>query len=408
MKRATAIIGAAWGDEGKGLMVDYHASRPGPRAVVVRFNGGAQAGHTVVTPDGKSHVFSHFGSGTLAGAETYLSQHFVVNPLLWRVERDVLKPKLGGALPKLTMSRSAKLSTPYDMIVNKELEIARGDARHGSCGVGINETVERCEVSMPTTVSDMTDPDGLRERLQFIRERARERLTANGVVRLSPSGEEAMNSIELLNEYLDACFEMMCETKVATSGSLREFPRIIFEGAQGLLLDEGHRFFPHVTRSRTGLLNALGLAAAAGVTDLDVVHVLRSYMTRHGAGPFPSEDENMQFEDTTNEPDEFQGVLRFGRIDDHLIGEALWHDLDRTLSTRHDGLTIRRHLAITHLDQTADQVLAVDGPIAPEALADRFGLRRGFFVRGPTRDDVTPFEFAELRRSGVTENIGGG
>ena len=71
----TAIIGANYGDEGKGLLTDYYAAKS-KHSVVVRFNGGPQAGHTVVTPEGKRHVFSHYGSGTLAGAQTFLSKHF--------------------------------------------------------------------------------------------------------------------------------------------------------------------------------------------------------------------------------------------------------------------------------------------------------------------------------------------
>lgn len=80
MGSAIAVIGAGFGDEGKGLMTDYCCQRP-KYTTVVRFNGGAQAGHTVVTPDGRRHVFSHFGSGTLRGAATFLSRFFICNPI---------------------------------------------------------------------------------------------------------------------------------------------------------------------------------------------------------------------------------------------------------------------------------------------------------------------------------------
>ena len=133
----TAVIGANFGDEGKGLMTDYFSDK---KTVVVRHNGGAQAGHTVVTPDGIRHVFSHFGSGTLAGAATFLGPRFIINPLLWKKELGILKKM--GFDPKVFYA-GGLVTTPYDMLINEEIERSRGDGRHGSCGVGINETVTR-------------------------------------------------------------------------------------------------------------------------------------------------------------------------------------------------------------------------------------------------------------------------
>ena len=87
--RARAVIGSNFGDEGKGLVVDYLCKTGGE--VVVRFNGGAQAGHTVVTPEGLRHVFRHFGSGTLYGVPTFLSQFFIVNPIIFFHELQDLR-----------------------------------------------------------------------------------------------------------------------------------------------------------------------------------------------------------------------------------------------------------------------------------------------------------------------------
>ena len=82
-KTARVVIGAQFGDEGKGRLTAHHVVEVGDDAIVVRFNGGAQAGHTVVAPDGRRHVFSHVGSGALTGAATYLSRFFVANPILF-------------------------------------------------------------------------------------------------------------------------------------------------------------------------------------------------------------------------------------------------------------------------------------------------------------------------------------
>jgi hypothetical protein len=102
---AHAVIGAGYGDEGKGLMTDYHVALSGPGGIVVRFNGGAQAGHTVTTPGGQRHVFSHIGSGALAGAATCLSRHLICHPTLFFKEAAALRaagvppPPVFGPLP---------------------------------------------------------------------------------------------------------------------------------------------------------------------------------------------------------------------------------------------------------------------------------------------------------------------
>ena len=121
MHHAHVVIGANYGDEGKGLMTDYLVKKHNAE-VVVRFNGGAQAGHTVVTPDGQRHVFSHFGSGTLAGARTFLSKHFVANPILFLKEKKVLEElsptkKLHNRF--MWVDPSVMITTPYDMLINQ-------------------------------------------------------------------------------------------------------------------------------------------------------------------------------------------------------------------------------------------------------------------------------------------------
>jgi adenylosuccinate synthase len=141
MKKIDVVIGAGYGDEGKGLMTDYltgQQEKPSD-TVVVRFNGGAQAGHTVQN-DKCRHVFKHYSSGTLHGATTCLSRFFVVNPLLWAEEYEALYRKsvwqrsLKGQ--RLLIDARAHVSTPYDMLYNQIIELSRGAARHGSCGVG--------------------------------------------------------------------------------------------------------------------------------------------------------------------------------------------------------------------------------------------------------------------------------
>ena len=137
------VIGAGFGDEGKGLMTDYFASQAKNNygsGLVVRFNGGSQAAHTVVTPEGKRHVFGHFGSGTLVGLPTYLSSFFAVHPILFREE--LAKLKVLGLTPKVYVDKECIVTTPFDMLINQIAETVRGENRHGSVGFGVNETVD--------------------------------------------------------------------------------------------------------------------------------------------------------------------------------------------------------------------------------------------------------------------------
>ena len=138
MRCARVIIGAAWGDEGKGLLTDALSNDD---TLIVRFNGGAQAGHTVVTPEGGRHVFHHIGAGSLRGARTFLSRFFLTNPLAFFPEIDALHAL--GVTPAITADPAGMVTTPHDMMLNQMSEETRGPARHGSCGLGINETVTR-------------------------------------------------------------------------------------------------------------------------------------------------------------------------------------------------------------------------------------------------------------------------
>ena len=140
MKEVKVIIGANFGDEGKGLMTDYFCNKC-DNPIVVRFNSGAQAGHTVVTPDGNRHVFGHFGSGTFNNTPIFLSKYFVVNPLSFLKELNELM-KI-GLNPQIYVDDECLITTPYDMIINQIVEIFRGKNNHGSCGLGFNETLVR-------------------------------------------------------------------------------------------------------------------------------------------------------------------------------------------------------------------------------------------------------------------------
>lgn len=379
---AQAVIGAGWGDEGKGLLTDALAR---PETLVVRFNGGAQAGHTVVTPDGRRHVFHGVGSGSFRGAATFLSRFHVHNPLLHREEVAALRGL--GVQPQMVADPRGMVTTPWDMMLNQMAEEARGAGRHGSCGLGLNETVTRTEAGFGLTAADLAG-GGLGDVLHGIRSRwVPQRLEALGL-RPGAAWRARLESAGVLGAFVDAASSFVAEVPLAADAIAAHAGPVLFEGAQGLLLDAEHRWFPHVTRSRTGLTNVAVLAAEAGIGALDVTYATRAYATRHGAGPFPRETA-VSYPDLTNVPNPWQGTLRFGHLDLDLLGEAVSADMAAC------PLPVSARLAVTCVDQVGDAVgfwreraLRTASPAA--LLEEAQGLlgTPGVSSYGPTRDTL--------------------
>lgn len=299
-KRARAVIGANFGDEGKGLVTDFLCAFQGA-GMVVRFNGGAQAGHTVVAPGGERHVFSHVGSGTFAGVPTFLSQFFVCNPILFLRELEELAQL--GLKPVVYAHPNCLITTFADMMINQHEENARGDARHGSCGVGVNETVNRSKLpELQITLSDIWNGANLEDRLRTICGKYTEFRT----------GKPIADPDKLIAEFVKRC---QAFAQLVHPLGIAQCPDPIFEGAQGLLLSQDNKeFFPHLTRSYTGMRNVRMLCAQAGITEIEPYYVSRTYLTRHGAGPLPGEDRAMSYEDDTNVEHAYQGKLRFAPL----------------------------------------------------------------------------------------------
>ena len=353
-KKADVVIGAAYGDEGKGLMTDYLAHHHGANSLVVRFNGGAQAGHSVETPEGIRHVFSHFGAGSFNQSASFLSRFFVINPLLFVKEWAVLKPKLSFT-PKLYADARAIVTTPYDMMINQLAEEARGHNRHGSCGMGFGETIERnTHPAFAITVHDLNDFSSLQTKLNHIKtEWVPLRLQQLGITAISDEWRDRLASTAIIDKFLNDTAEMLTLTEIAPDDFLKKTTRpIVFEGAQGLLLDQDKGRFPHVTRSNTGLKNVLTLADEAAITTLKVHYMTRAYTTRHGAGPLAYELPHKPYpkiHDATNITNPFQGHLRFAYLDCDLLSNSILDDLKDAQAYPH--LTIQHGLVMTCCDQ---------------------------------------------------------
>ncbi|WP_176593739.1 adenylosuccinate synthetase [Sphingobium sp. EM0848] len=356
--RALAVIGANYGDEGKGRTVDWLAARHGPDAVVVRSNGGAQAGHTVVTETQKRHVFHHIGSGTLHGAQTHLSRFMVSHPILFAEEKAALTGL--GVLSAVTADPRGYVTTPWDMMVNQAVEVARGGGRHGSCGLGFGETVGRCEATGFTlTVADLHAGD-LAAKLRAIREQwLPQRLAALGLDPAAPSLAFAASG-QLMDRFLDQCRAFAHSVEIRHDAGIAGGGTIIFEAAQGLLLDQNAQGFPFLTRSNTGLANMLAIAEEAGIEVIDPIYVTRCYLTRHGRGSMEDERAiNRWFavEDATNRPNPWQESLRFGLIDPVRLCARIAADV----VLARGGVMVRPSIAVTCLDQGRGRSAWLDG-----------------------------------------------
>lgn len=396
-KTADVIIGANFGDEGKGLVTDFCAAAYGGDALVVRFNGGAQAGHTVTAPDGRRHVFSHFGAGSFAGAGTFLSRFFVCHPMLFRKEHALLS-RLEKDL-RVAADPRAPVTTPYDMMINQIAEDARGHNRHGSCGMGFGETVERTENSaLPLTVADLAAPD-LRRKLQNIRDEwTPQRLRRLGIIDIAPHWQARLRSDDIIDAWLDdAAFFRDHVAQAPMDALARHRHGLVFEGAQGLLLDQTRGSFPHVTRSNTGIRNVMELARDAGLDHLRVHYITRAYLTRHGAGPMARElpaAPHRGIHDPTNIANDWQGALRFAHLDADLLAATIAADMK---DAKDGGIALETVLAVSCLDQLDDkahlyingQDNSVSADVLGDMLRDHCGLDALLSSWGPTRGTIT-------------------
>lgn len=301
------VVGLGFGDEGKGAVVDGLTRKRGAR-LVVRFNGGPQAAHHVVLPTGEVHCFAQFGSGTLAGAETYLSQFMLVNPLNLVREAEKLETFVSNPLRLLTINAHCPVVTPFHRLCNRALEETQG---HGSCGQGVGQAWLDAADGRPTLSWGLLhNEEKTRRSLERIRE-AKISQYPHLKIQL-----EDISVDNLASEYKAIAADIRTDQGEMLENALREHPsKVIFEGAQGALLDARFGFFPYVTPSHTSCGNARRLLTMHGLEGFRL-GVLRSYSTRHGAGPFVVEDSTMgAFDEPHNPTGVWQKHMRTGPFD---------------------------------------------------------------------------------------------
>ncbi len=275
-------IGAQWGDEGKGKVVDCL----GPRAdLVVRYQGGPNAGHTVVV-DGEKTVLHLVPSGILHPRTVNLiGPGVVVDPEVLLDEIDGLVGRGIQVTPEnLRISDRAHVILPIHRQLDQAREEARGRTSIGTTGRGIGPAYEDRVGRSGIRVCDLVDPVGLEERL---RASMNER---NALLRLYGWPEESPDAVlEKAWEWGQRLAPFMDDVSVSIDRALRASRSVLFEGAQGTLLDVDHGTYPYVTSSTT--LAGGACTAGIGPTRIDaVLGISKAYTTRVGGGPFPTED----------------------------------------------------------------------------------------------------------------------
>lgn len=329
MKRAIITVGLGFGDEGKGATVDFLTSRC-EADLVVRYCGGSQAGHNVELPDGRRHTFSQFGAGTLARdahlPRTYLGANVIIDPLaLVREARHLAELGVHDPTRLLIIHPRCLVTTPWLQILNRLRELSRGEARHGSCGQGMGEARSYWLRYGEDAVfaADMRHVDRLRHKLELQRQRTLLELQ-DFIDRINADALDEFGLWELNAEAVAGELHEAFPADVGIEADLPEFRMAIFEGAQGVLLDEYRGFHPHTTWSTVTPHHAWELVQAAGVEAVSLLGITRAYTTRHGEGPLPtfSAELTNRLQDTGNPWNRWQGGLRCGWLDMPLIRYA--------------------------------------------------------------------------------------
>jgi adenylosuccinate synthase len=279
---ATVIVGAQWGDEGKGKIVDLLAQ---DSHVVCRYQGGPNAGHTVIA-DGETFKFRHLPAGILSGKVSVLGNGCVIDPESLLEEMDELESR-GISVEPLRLSGNAHLIMPWHVALDGANERRLGKLQIGTTRRGIGPAYADKAARIGIRVQDLLDPKILRQKIETAL--AEKNVWLERVYEHEPF--ELEDVAERFEGYAQRLRPFVADTSLLVSQALDDGKRVLLEGAQGTLLDLDHGTYPFVTSS-----NPVAGAAATGIgigpTRIDeVVGVAKAYVTRVGAGPFPSEME---------------------------------------------------------------------------------------------------------------------
>ena len=387
MKKIKVVIGKNFGDEGKGAVVNSLCKEE--KTIVIRHNGGAQAGHTV--EEGLFRfVFHQLGSGTLKGVPTYWANTFI--PDLFKLEEEIKgflmeKNKLThekvmenyffmSQKPVIFASPECFCTLIFDVLLNSLIEEVRSDKKHGSCGMGIFESLLRNKnESFCFRLKDLQcyEIQDIIEKLRHIRddytlpriECLKKECTEN-IRKFEESQWMSLilDDVLLCNVAKDMFLNFHNYIKLQEWDNIKENYQIfLFENAQGLMLDKHNMdYFPHLTPSNTGLYNIAKLFRSDDDKyEVEVIYVTRTYVTRHGAGRLDFECEKNEISsiivDKTNIPNCWQDSLRFAK---HPEGSMFWKYIKNDLDNIKDlncFCFISIKIQVNHLDETNGKVI---------------------------------------------------
>ncbi|WP_432982373.1 adenylosuccinate synthase [Dactylosporangium sp. CA-233914] len=284
---AIVLIGAQWGDEGKGKVTDMIG---GGVDYVVRYSGGNNAGHTVVTPDGQKFALHLMPSGALwPNAAIVIGNGVVVDPKVLLTEIDGLAER-GVDVSRLMISGDAHLIMPHHRALDRVVERYLGSSRIGTTGRGIGPAYGDKVARMGIRVQDLLDPGILRKKLEIV-------LRERNQVLFKVYNRKEIDVDAVVEEYLTYAERMrpyITDTRQVLWKGLEEGRTVLLEGAQATMLDMDHGTYPFVTSSNP---TAGGACVGAGIPPTAITRVIgvtKAYTTRVGSGPFPTElfDEN--------------------------------------------------------------------------------------------------------------------
>ncbi len=279
---ATVIVGAQWGDEGKGKIVDLLAQSSD---LVCRYQGGPNAGHTIMA-NGETFKIRQVPTGVISGKVSVIGNGCVVDPEVLISEIDELERR-GYSTEQLCLSGSAHLIMPWHLAIDQASERRLGKLQIGTTRRGIGPAYADKALRIGIRVQDVFDPKILRQKIEVAL--AEKNVWLERVYEAPPFELEEI--AERYEEYAKRLRPFIKDTSLIVDEALKAGKRVVFEGAQGTLLDLDHGTYPFVTSS-----NPVSAGAATGVgigpNRIDqVLGVAKAYVTRVGEGPFPSEIE---------------------------------------------------------------------------------------------------------------------
>lgn len=327
------VLGSFYGDEGKGQTV-HNLCKERKNSIVVRFSGGHQVGHTVKYGKLK-HTFSNYGSGTLLGIPTYWSEYCTIDPITTLLELQDLNEL--GVTPEIIYSPMCQVVTPYDVISqwNNDENLA-----HGTVGTGFKSTLDRVKAGYSLTAFDCTNLYVLRAKIKGIRE-----------FYYKFSSDKPERDIDAWCMKVHAYFAHTVRLTTFNTIASEYHNNLIFEGSQGILLDQMVGVMPHCTPSNTTCKNVMELLNKLVTKDLFYIrhwYVTRPYITRHGNGPLCTDTDIIKVTDPNNKFNDFQKTLRACKMDSNLLIHAIKSDM-QFYATNPFGPEI--HLRVTHLDE---------------------------------------------------------